>query len=121
MISWYMLSTLTSSSPPTAQMRSGFAGPSLEVTPHVVEAFHQPVDVVGSAVDVHRRAGGRRDPVAQAGRSRAVMPDAHGNAALVEQLTDVVRVDALQGERDGAAAVFTGRRADDAQSVDLLQ
>src|SRR5205807_7870039 len=102
MISWYMLSTLISISP-------------LEVTLHVVETFHQAVDVVGGAVDVHGRSGGRRDAVAQAGRAGTVMPDAHSDTALVEQLTDVVRVNARQGERDGAAAVFTGRRPDDAQ------
>src|SRR3954464_11744901 len=107
MISWYMLSVLTSSSPPTTHKGSGFADPSSEVTLHVVEAFHQAVDVVGGAVDVHRRAGGGRNAVAQAGRAGAVVADAHGDATLVEQLPDVVLMDAFQGERDGATTVLS--------------
>src|SRR3954471_9309877 len=109
MISWYIESVLIA-------LRS-----SLEVTLHVFEAFHQAVDVVGGAVDVHGRAGGGGNAVAQAGRAGAVVADAHGYAALVEQLPDVVRVDALQGERDRTTTVLGCCGPDDAQSIDLLQ
>src|SRR5438270_4416933 len=109
MISWYIESTLI--------------GPrsSLEITLHVLEAFRQLVDVVGVAVDVHRRPRRRGHAVAQASGAGAVVTDAHGDTTLVEQLPDVMRVDAVESERDRAAAVVVGRRPDDAQAVDLLK
>src|SRR3954465_3321544 len=53
------------------------------------------VDVVVAGVHVERRAGRRRDAVAPDDRPRAVVPHPHGDAEVVEDLADVVRVDVL--------------------------
>src|SRR4051812_24716603 len=49
------------------------------------------------------------------------MPGAHRDALLVEQLGDVVGVNALDGEGDRGATVDRGGRPDDAQIGDGLQ
>ena len=49
------------------------------------------------------------------------MTDSHRDTSLVEQLAHVVRVDALECERDRPAAVLAGRRPDDAQPIDPVQ
>ena len=54
-------------------------------------------------------------------RPGAVVPDPHGDAGVVEDLPDVVGVDALDDERDGAATVMGVGRADDADPRALRQ
>src|SRR3954463_447584 len=101
MISWYMESTLTS------------AASCLEERFHPVQTFHECVDVVRAAVEMHRGTRRRRHAVAEAGRAGAVVTDPDGDSALVEQLTDIMRMDAVEGEGDRPAAILRRRRADD--------
>src|SRR3954452_20887890 len=70
------------------------------------------VDVVVAGVHVERRPGRRRDAVAPDHRPGAVVPDAHGDAEVVEDLADVVRVDVLDGEGDRSPAGHRVRRPD---------
>ena len=71
---------------------------------HVVEAADQRVDLGRRVVQVERRPRGRRYSEPQVERAGAVVPDPHGDAVhVVEDLPDVVGVDALQRERDRAA------------------
>ena len=54
-------------------------------------------------------------------RPRAVVTGPDRDAELVEHLADVVRVHALDLERDGAAAVLCRQRPEDAHAFDLAQ
>ena len=71
------------------------------------------VDLVLGGVDAERRASGSRDAITDAHRTCAVVPGPHGDAVLIQQLGDVMRVDALEGERDRRPAVDRGLGPDE--------
>src|SRR5215213_3715815 len=79
----------------------------------------QRVDVVVPGVHVEGRPGGRRDAVAPDHRPRAVVADPDGDAPVVEHLADVVRVDALDGERHPSPAAEGVWRAAHRHTPDL--
>src|SRR5689334_708601 len=127
MICWYMLSieTVTSApllehlAPRSAGLRS--LRLSREDRLHLLDALDQGVDLVHRGVHTERRSRGRRYSVPHADRTSAVMTGAHGDALLVEQLRDVVRMNALERKGDRGATVDGGGRPDDAQVRDRLQ
>src|SRR5690606_7345760 len=89
---------------------------------NVMEAAHQGVDLARGVVQIERRPCGRRYSEAQVERPGAVVADAHRDAELVvEDLADVVRVDALQRERHRAAAHLHRVGADEPQAGHLAQ
>src|SRR5215469_5756402 len=75
----------------------------------------------GGVVEVERGAGARLDAKRPVQRPGAVMARTHRDTAVVEYLAEVVGVDAVQFERDGAAPVLGGRRTEDAKSLDVSQ
>src|SRR6202034_370857 len=54
-------------------------------------------------------------------RPGAVMVGTHGDAELVQQLADVMRVYAVDRERYGTAPVLGGKRAEDAHALDAAE
>ena len=73
-------------------------------------ASDQRVDVLRDVVGAEARARGRGDAQTGHQRLRAVVAGADAHAAAPEQLADVVGMDALDGERDDAAAVVGAQR-----------
>ena len=81
------------------------------------ERLDEHVDVGLVVVDVERRpAGGRHAELAHQ-RLGAVVAGAHADGVLVEHLADVVGVDAVEQERDRAAAHVDVERAVDRERV----
>src|SRR4051794_15623172 len=109
MISWYMFSSCI----------SGSTSHSSEELLGRANSVGQRIDVVVTGVHVERGAGGSRDAVATDDRPRAVVPHADGDAEIVEHLTHVVRVDALDGEGHRSPARDGVRRADHGDAGDL--
>src|SRR4051794_34667495 len=101
MMSWYIDSSCIS----TTSHRSG------ELLGRA-NSVGESVDVVVAGVHVEGRPGGRRHPVAPDDGPRAVVPDADGDAVVVQHLADVVRMDALHGEGDRSPAGHRVRRPD---------
>src|SRR5215212_9275980 len=102
MISWYMGSSCTGT-PAACSARSvarRLSGCNAEEALGFPHAVGERVDVVVAGVHVERGPGGGRHAVAADHGPGAVVPHAHGDAEVVEHLADVVRVDALDGERD---------------------
>ena len=95
------------------------ASVQLEDSPDVVEALDQAVDLLAGVVDGEAGPGGRGDAEAVHEQLGAVVAGADRDAVAVEDLGDVVGVDALELEGDGADAVGAARRAEDAQAGDL--
>ncbi len=81
-----------------------------EHAPRVLEAVDQAVDLLARRVDAEARAGGGGDaePVHQ--RLGAVVAGAHRHAVAIEDLGDVVGVDAVELERDRARGARRRRR-----------
>ena len=79
------------------------------------------VDVVARGVDGERRARRRGDAEAPHQRLRAVVAGADADALAAEDLGHVVRVHAVERERDERAALVGVRRAVDRQPVDLAR
>src|SRR5215218_2228201 len=107
MISWYIDSSCIRW--PSSCARTSHSSEELLGRANSVR---QGVDVVVAGVHVERGPGGGRDAVAPHHRPGAVVPDAHGDAVVVEDLPDVVRVDALDGEGDRSPAGDRVGRAD---------
>ena len=84
-------------------------------------AVDERVDVGGLVVDADARARGRADAEAAHQRLRAVVAGADADAVAVDQLGDVVRVDALDREGGEPAAPLGLGRADDAQAGHLAR
>src|SRR3712207_4636699 len=80
MISWYIDSSCISTTSHRSEELLGRA-----------DSLREGVDVVVAGVHVERGPGGGRDAVAAHDRPGAVVPDAHGDAVVVEDLTHVVR------------------------------
>src|SRR3984885_4681860 len=125
MISWY--SDSTSITPPPTRCRGRDvpartprcrASCRREELLGLAHALGQRLDLVVGVVHVERRprAGLHAEGAVQ--RPGAVVVGTHGDAELVEQLTDVVRVHAVDRERYGTAPVLGGQRAEDAHAVD---
>src|SRR3954470_10207976 len=101
MISWYIESSFTASAHhPEELLRPTDTG-------------HEGVDLLHRVVHVEARADGCVHAERSVQRPGAVVPDAHGDAGVVEHLRGVVRVDALDRERHRAAAGLGGPRPDD--------
>ena len=79
--------------------------------PGVEQALDQAVDLLAGGVDAEAGAGRGGDAEALHQRLGAVVAGADGDAVAVEDLGDVVGVDALELEGDGAAAVVAARAA----------
>src|SRR6188472_2342970 len=86
----------------------------------LVEAGDEPVDLLGDRVEVEARARRRRDPEPRHQRLCAVMPRADGDAFPVEDLRDVVRMNALHVEGDDPGAPL-GRRPEDPHPRHLVE
>ena len=86
-----------------------------------LDAGHQAVDLVEGVVDRERRPGRRRHPEPAVQRQRAVVSDAHGDAVVVKNLTDVVSVHAVDDERHRRSAIVHRCGSDDAHAVDAGQ
>src|ERR1700691_2825102 len=110
MISWY--SDSTSITPPPTRCR----GPDVPAqTPRcrascrrekllcLAHALGQRVDLVVGVVHVEHRPRAGLHPERAVQRPGAVMVGTHGDAELVQQLTDVMRVHAVDRERYGTA------------------
>src|SRR4051794_4993689 len=93
----------------------------LEDSPDVVERLHQPVDLLARVVDGEARPGGRRHPEPIHQDLRAVVAGANADRVAVEDLGDVVAVNALELEGDDAGAVVPERWPEDAQARDLAE
>ena len=72
------------------------------------EGVEEHVDLVGRVVERRRGAHGCRQPEARVQRRGAVVPDAHRDAAGVEELPDVVRVHAVDVEGGESDALGPG-------------
>src|SRR5882724_11826399 len=94
---------------------------SAEDLPNLVEAAYERVDVPRRVVDVERGAGHRGNPEALAHRAGAVVAHAYLNTEVVENLPDVVRVDAGQLEGQRAAPADRHPGAEDPQAGHGLQ
>ena len=79
------------------------------------------IDIARAVVDVERCAGrgGHTKPAVQ--WPGAVVAHPHLDAAVIEHLTDIVRVDALDDERDCGPAVLCVERAEDPDPRNLSE
>ena len=84
----------------------------------LVQTVDEPVDLVRDRVEVEARAIRRCDAEPGHQRLAAVVPGANGDAVHVEDLRDVVRMDAFDVERDDSRAPVRRRPvADEARHV----
>src|SRR5271163_3268284 len=79
----------------------------------------EPVDLIEGVVEGEGGAGGGRYLEELHHRHGAVMSGSNGDAVPVEDGAEIVRMHALDHERDQAR--FVRRRADEAQSLDALE
>src|SRR5271167_2408801 len=84
-----------------------------------IDAAHQSVNFLVSIIASQSGAGGGGDAEAVHQGLGAVMAGADGDSFLVEHGADVVRVDAVEHERDGPGALFGS--ADQANAGDSRQ
>ena len=87
----------------------------------VPDAVRQRVDFLAGVVEVQARPGTRLHAHGPVQRPGAVVTSPDRHAAVVEHLADVVRMQAVERERDRAAAVDRLLRAEDPQPVDFRQ
>src|SRR5450759_5462586 len=80
------------------------------------ERLDERVDVGLVVVHVERRPGGGRHPEHPHQRLRAMMPGSNAHAVLVDDLGDVMGVDALEQERDRRAARLSVARSIDGEA-----
>src|SRR5205085_267922 len=85
---------------------------------HLVQPRNEPVDVVRDRVEVEAGTSRRGHAETRHQRLRAVVARAHGDVLPIEDLRDVVRVDALELEADDAGPAVCGR-AEHADPADL--
>src|SRR3954471_4310386 len=90
----------------------------LEVLLGVLQPFDEGVYFAGGRVEVRRHPGRALHAEAPVRRLGAVVPRAYGDPAAVEDLADVVRMDPVDLERDGAAAQLRLLRAEHGQPAD---
>ena len=92
-----------------------------EVGAYAGDGIEESIDVVDGVVQGRARTHGCRDAVTAVQRRRAVVTDPHRDAARVEELAGVVRVDALDVERPEAHALRARRVAEQADARDLRE
>src|SRR4051794_14434450 len=109
MISWYIESSFTASAHHPEELLS------------TTDARDEGVDLLHRVVHVEARADGRLHAERAVQRPGAVVPDAHGDAGVVEHLRGVVGVDAVDREGHRAAAGLGGPRPDDRDARQVLQ
>src|SRR5215472_4148969 len=117
MISWYMDSSCTVFLCSLAPSRPASYRP--EELPYPDYSVGERVDLFVGVVQVKACPGGGLDAERPMQRPGAVVPGAHRHAPIVEHLADVMRVHAIQDERDRAAPVPRLGGPDDSQAVDL--
>src|ERR1035438_130511 len=112
MISWYMDS-------------SCITGPATSDGPEeflrLAHAVGECVDLSKGVVDVEGRAGAGLRAQSAVQRPGTVVAGPHGDAELVQDLSDVMRVNALDDERHRAAAAVRAHRAQDRYPVDVAE
>ncbi len=91
----------------------------LEHSTDLAEPVDQARNVLVRVVNGERRARRRADAEAPHQRLRAMVTRAHAHSESPEDLTDVVRVRAIERERDQGAAIRRRRRPVDRQPGDL--
>ncbi len=101
-------------------LRLAFAALGAEAVADLADDFDQQVDFGRRVVEVEAGPGAGGDAEAVVERPRAMVAGADGDALLVEQLGDVVRVGLVEREAHEAGAVL-GRRAEDLQAVDFAE
>src|ERR1700733_9947867 len=119
MISWY--SDSTSITPPPTRCRGRDVPaqtPRCSASCRREKLLCLAHALVVGVVHVERRPRAGLHPERAVQRPRAVMVGTHGDAELVQQLTDVMRVHAVDRERYGTAPVLGGQRAEDAHALD---
>src|SRR6187455_3066295 len=79
----------------------------------------QALDVIEVAVDREAGASRGRQVVALHERLSAVMAGADGNPVAIEDLGEIVRVDAIDDKADDAGVFVGGLRAEPAEAADL--
>jgi MFS family permease len=90
----------------------------LQHAPDELDRVYEPLHVLRGVVSGERRARGRRYAELAHQRLRAVMPGAYAHSLAPEDLADVVRVGALERERDERAALLGAPRAVNVESRD---
>src|SRR5688572_19569641 len=110
MISWYSEST---------SMRSLPSGSKIGL--RVLQRLDERIYVRCRRVQVERRPRGGLHAEPLVCRLGAVVPGSHSDPPRVEQLGDVMGMHAVEGEADRSATIDRVLRADDRESVDLLQ
>ena len=98
---------------PSADEGSGPAELELEYPTDGLESVEKPVDVLARVV--HRERGARRRRYAKLAHQglRAMMPGPDADADSTENLPDVVRVRAVERERDERSAIRRRKRSVD--------
>src|SRR5664279_3136337 len=118
MISWYRESTFISG----VFWASVMVRPSLtKVVLGVVQRLDQRINFLRRCVEVERGTRRGLHTESQVCRLGAVVASPYGHAARIQQLGDVVRMHAVEGEADCSAPVDRVLGADDRQAIDLLQ
>src|SRR6185436_3181165 len=104
-----------------SSVRGTVASVEPEDTPGVEQPVDQAIDLLGRRVDPEARSGGRDDPEPVHQRLGAVVAGADGDAVAVEDLGDVVGVDAGKLERDRTEPGGGGRRAERSKVRDIRE
>src|SRR5262249_24866480 len=120
MISWYMDSSCMTPSKTPCQ-RPLFHRSRSEELLGVADPVDQGIHLGMRVVQVERGTGARLDTQRTVQRPGAMVPGPYRDAAVVEHLAEVVRVDAVQRERDRGPPVLGRCRPENPQSVDLGQ
>src|SRR5215475_15903248 len=120
MISWYMDSSCITLSK-TPCHRPLFHRSHSEELLGVTDPVDQGIYLGMRVVEVERGTGACLDTKRTVQRPGAMVPRPYRDAAVVEYLAEVVRVDAVQRERDRGSPVLGRCRPENAQSVDLGQ
>src|SRR5260370_13342127 len=100
---------------------SGSLVPCPEEALSVADSVRQGLHLVMGVVHVEGGPGAGLHAQGPVQRPGTVVAGAHRDAQLVEHLPHVVRVDAFDLERDGAAAILGGVRPEDAHASQLAQ
>src|SRR5699024_10576113 len=87
----------------------------------LLDGVDKAVDLLHGVVEVERCPCRRLYVHATVQWPRAVVTHADGHALIVENLTQVMRVDTIHGEAQGAATVLRGGRTHDLHTGNTLQ
>src|SRR6266536_4502077 len=112
MISWYIDSNCITFSTSSAAYEEPLRG---------ADPLGQCGYLLFGVVHVERRPRARLDLIPAVQRPGAVMPRPHRDAKLVEHLPDIVRMNAIHGERDRAATIVGVGGAEDPHTGDIAE